>query len=494
MQVFKKFSLCFVCLSLVACSSTKNQTITGSDTETTFSEAVEGINISANNSFRVAVLLPLTGVAAKQGQGLKKATMLALEDVKNPNLILQYYDTKSSESGARIAAENAISQQSNLIVGPLMSSEVQAISNETIYKGVPVIAFSTSQEILQPTIYTLGLLVEEQVNRIITYAAENKNKKHFALLLPDNSNGIAVAKAALKSAQINNVNITVVGFYPPSTSNFSNIIKDMTDYERRSGNLNKLKNSLQTQANRGNVPARNALERLASKESIGAIKFDAVIIPESGAKLVSAISMFSYYDAAYPQVQFLGTSVWENSNLNNESMVAKSLYPSLSRPHSAYFANKYSSTFAESPSVLYSFAYDAIALANELSKQDTDDLNSAITSPEGYAGINGSFRLFEDGSNQHSLNIMEVRPTGDVAVDVVSHKFSDDDKNQQLQDIEIDENFKAPLIYGKDNTTAQILLFGDVLPIENQPSTYIDIDEERKAINKELKRLNIVIP
>ena len=145
------------------------------------------------------MLLPLTGAAAKHGQGLKNASMLALDDIKNENLILQYYDTQSTPSGARIAAENAIRQGAKILIGPLMSVEVQAIAEETIYQGVPVIAFSTAQEVLQPTVYTMGLLVEEQVDRIVSYAAA-QNRKRLALLIPDNSTGNAVARAALKSA------------------------------------------------------------------------------------------------------------------------------------------------------------------------------------------------------------------------------------------------------------------------------------------------------
>lgn len=163
-----------LCLGIIGCSTPRGPEISDQGGSNAFNTDISEINISgtSSRSFRVGVLLPLTGKASKHGQGLRNATMVALEDVRNPNLVLQYYDTQSTPSGARIAAENAIRQNSDLIIGPLMSTEVQAISNETIYQGVPVIAFSTAQEVLQPTVYTLGLLIEEQVNRIMTYAAQ----------------------------------------------------------------------------------------------------------------------------------------------------------------------------------------------------------------------------------------------------------------------------------------------------------------------------------
>lgn len=84
------------------------------------------------NLFRVGMLLPLTGSAATVGKGMKNSALLALDDVQNSNLVLQFYDTQSSQSGARIAIENAVSQQSDLIIGPLMSTEVQASSGRRL--------------------------------------------------------------------------------------------------------------------------------------------------------------------------------------------------------------------------------------------------------------------------------------------------------------------------------------------------------------------------
>lgn len=484
MQVLKKFRLAFFCLFLSGCFSSGGVLDDGGTKEV--NTDISDINITSSSNFRVGVLLPLTGPASQYGAGLRNASMLALEDIHNDNLILQYYDTQSTPSGARIAVNNAISQNSDLIIGPLMSSEVQAIATDTIYQGVPVIAFSTAQEVLQPTVYTLGLLVEEQVDRIMTFAAQ-KGRKNFALLIPDNGTGTAVAKAAVKSAKKNGVHVRVIGYYEPNTSDFGNIIKQMTDYQERHGRLARLKANLQYKANNGDMQAKQDLQKLATKEGLGDVGFDAVLIPEYGAKLTSAISMFAYFDVSYPDVQFLGTSIWENSRLNKESAIIGSWYPALSRSYSTYFSNKYTSIFGKKPSSLFSFAYDAVALANEVSKQDKENINKAITNPDGYSGINGPFRLFEDGTNQHSLDVIEVRSNGDVIIDAAPRMFADDGNSTRLEDIEIDDDFVSPLIYGKDVSTAQLQIFGKVLPAENQTLRVRDPDKEKE----ELSRLGI---
>ena len=340
-----------------------------------------------------------------------------------------------------------------------MSSEVQAISGETIYQGIPVIAFSTAQDVLQPTIYSLGLLIGEQVDRIVSYAA-NQGRKRLALLLPDNSTGIAVAKSAVKSAQKNNVEITVIGFYLPNTSDFSGIIKQMTNYEERHAEVVRLRSELETRAKSGDKQAAYELKQMETKEGIGDVGFDMVLIPETGAKLTSATSMFAYYDAGYPDVQFLGTSVWETSKFNNETVMHKSWFPSVSRDKSGYFANKYYQTFGDKPSSLYSFAYDTVALINEISKHGSKDINDVILDPNGYYGITGAFLFNKDGTSKHSLDIVEIRPEGNIVIDSSSGKFG------ELTEEETSEITKSPKIFGKDVQSAQIAIFGHLLPEE----------------------------
>ncbi len=464
--MLKKLNLILFCLGLVACSTTPKAPVLERSGIDDFNTDISEINITDAASFRVGVLLPLSGKAATHGQGLKNASMIALEDINNPNLILQYYDTQSTPSGARIAAENAIRQRSNLIIGPLMSSEVQAIAGETIYQGIPVIAFSTAQEVLQPTVYTMGLLIEEQVNRVVSYAA-TQGRKRLALLVPDNSTGNAVAKAAVKSAQKNGMTVTVIGYYQPQNSDFSSIAKEMTNYGGRHAQVVRLKANLKARADAGDAQAARELATLKTKEGIGDLGFDTLLIPESGAKLTSAISMFAYYDAAYPDVQFLGTSVWENGRFNKESVMQKSWYPAISRAHSNYFAGKYYQIFNERPSSLYSFAYDAVALANEISRKGSENINQVITNADGYSGINGAFRFFEDGTNQHSLDIVEIRSDGDVVVDAGPRRFDDDGSSQHLDPVDVSYNFSAPKIFGKDPQAAQIAIYGSLLPQEN---------------------------
>ena len=485
--MFKKFCWAVCCLMLASCSSNTIKDEGGADS---FNTDIAEIGISTSKSFRVGMLLPLSGKDAKYGIGLKNASMIALNNVNNPNLVLQYYDTQSSPSGARIAVENAINQQSDLIIGPLKSQEVHAVSNETIYQGIPVIAFSTAQEVLQPTIYTLGLLVDEQVDRIISFAAQ-QGRQRFALLLPDNGTGAAVAKAAVKSAQKNNVVVSKIGFYKPGSSDFSQIAKDMTNYETRHARVVRLRNQLQNTANAGDAHAQLALKKLTTREGLGDVGFDALIVPESGAKLTAAISMFAYYDASYPQVQFLGTALWDGSRLNKEAVIVNGLYPAITKPLTNNFANQYFAVFGEKPSSLYTLAYDAVGIANVLASAPKENINDIITENSGFDSINGKVRFFKDGSNQHSLNVVQVKPTGNIIVDSAGRYF--ETAIEPLPAIIIDSQYQAPELYAKDASLAQIIIYGQILPEENTQTSFDNDQKDQEAVSEQLRDMGIYI-
>ena len=437
MQVFKKICALALAGLLIGCRSTSVTTDSGIyDSISDIDEAA----FEAPSSFRVGVLLPLSGDAARYGQGLKQAALMALEDMNNPNLILQFYDTMSTPEGAQEAAENALKQKAQMIIGPLTGTSVRAISDETKAGGVPVVAFSTDSGALQNSVYTLGLLVEEQVNRIIAYAA-GRGRRSFALLVPDNSTGIAAARAAVKATAGSEARVVKIAFYPPKSTDFSEIIRQLSDYDRRTGGTNREK---------------NRLKALAAKGAEESVDFDAVLIPESGARLKSAAAMFGYYDVFSPQVKFLGTSVWENTRLNRESTLIGSWYPAMSRTHNAYFNKKY-------PQSLYAFAYDAVALASALARNNPADIDAAITTGDGFVGISGMFRILPDGKNEHSLDIIEVTRSGDVVVDPAAKKFSAALPENSPESAAQAYDAVPPMIFGKDKSEAERLIFGRTL-------------------------------
>ena len=358
------------------------------------------VDLGNHESFRVAMLLPLSGKAQEAGESMKNAAMLAIGDLNNNNLVVQFYDTKSTSSGARVAVENAVSSGCDLILGPLMSEEVAAITPVAKDKDIPVISFSTSPSVLQEGIYTLGLLNEEQIDKIVKYAVQ-QGRKRIAVVLPDNQSGLNMLKSAMASASAEGASITKVGFYRPEEMDFSSLVTSMI----------------------GSSKVAASQSKDTEKSSSIGVGFDALLVPESGNRLKSITSMFSYYDVAAPEVLFMGTSVWANSNLSKETELYGAVYPLMSDGRMKHFAYKYNEMFSQKPNPLGIFAYDAIALSSALSQKDKSNLTEEITNIDGFFGMSGAFRIFANGKNEHGLDVVKVTMNGPMIAVSAPQRF-----------------------------------------------------------------------
>jgi ABC-type branched-subunit amino acid transport system substrate-binding protein len=435
MQVLKKTAALTVCMLLWGCSVLKinqqsQQSISyeyGKPADTVALTDYSHVDLGTAESFRVAMLLPLSGKFAETGNGMKNAAMMAVGDLDNNNVVLQFYDTLGTTSGARIAVENAVNAKSNLILGPLLSEEVAAISSVTKDKNIPVISFSTAPSVLQGGVYTLGLLNEEQIDRIVRYAVE-KGRTKLAVVLPDSQSGINMYKSAMRAAGAYGATVVKVGFYPPETMDFTGLVTSMAGAKK--------------------VAASQA--KAGENAEYVAVDFDALLVPEYGNRLKSITSMFSFYDIAAPDVLFFGTSVWANTNLSKETELYGAAYPVMSTERQNAFAQKYKDMFGEKPNSLNIFAYDAVALATSLARKDRNNLDAAITNPDGYFGMSGAFRIFANGKSEHGLDIVRVTAGGQRVVENAPQKFYSMNPEYSRGADYDDFTTNMPMIYGKN--------------------------------------------
>lgn len=411
MQVLKKIALFFLVIGLFGCKGrlTDNRiSLSDQKYEIVDYDVLEN-NLKIENALNVGVLLPLSGKAANIGQGMQNAMFLALDDLKNNKVVLKFYDTKSTGVGAKQAAEKAVAGGAELILGPLMSEEVKSVARVAMSEDIPVISFTTSPQVLQKGIYSIGLLNGEQIDRIISYAVA-KNRTRLALLLPDNNSGLNILKSALMSAAGNNAMITKAGFYNPDSVDFSSVVKELSS----------------------------------------TADFDAVLIADGGNRLKSMASMFAYNDILYPDVLFLGTAAWDNTNLSKETMLYRGVYPMVSKKYDSYFTDKYKNTFGEQPKTVYSFAYDSVLLASVLASKCRDNLEICITNKNGFNGVNGYFRILPTGQSYHSLDVLEITKDGPKVVSSAERQNGNYVENEM--DIRYISYEKLPQFYGKNSS------------------------------------------
>ena len=156
-----------------------------------------GCRRSQNTS--IALLLPLSAPGETQNiaRALQQAAELAVKDTGGGKLIIK--DTGGTADMARTAAEAALNEGAGIILGPLLSTEVQAVSPVARARNVNVIAFSSVSSVAAQGTFLMSFLPDEEVSNVVRYAA-GKGYRNISLLYPASQYGAAIEQALSRSA------------------------------------------------------------------------------------------------------------------------------------------------------------------------------------------------------------------------------------------------------------------------------------------------------
>jgi hypothetical protein len=167
---------------------------------------------------RVALILPMTQASGPSvvGTSLRNAAELAWAEAGNNDITLLVKDDRSTPEGAREAAQEALSEGAELIIGPLFASSVREVGPVARGAGRPVIAFSTDTSTAGPELFLLSFLIESYVDRIVDFAA-SKGEKSIAALIPENDYGRVAESEFQQAAARNNIRVMAIEHYQPRT-------------------------------------------------------------------------------------------------------------------------------------------------------------------------------------------------------------------------------------------------------------------------------------
>jgi ABC-type branched-subunit amino acid transport system substrate-binding protein len=350
-----------------------------------------GITGSTGN-VKVAVLLPITssGSTPAVAKALKQAAELALFDFDNPNVTLIPKDTKGSAEGARTAAESALRDGAELIIGPLFAAEVSAAAPVALQGGVPMIAFSSDEKVAGNGVYLLSFLAGRDVPRIVAYAM-SQGKRNFAELIPQSAYGRIAETAFARAVSSAGGQAAVRASFPPNDST----------------------------AMLG--PVRQIASAVKSGQGV-----DALFLPAGRDELPDLAPLLASEDLSSGRVQFIGTGQWDYPNIGSDRALLGGWYPAPDPKGWSSFVQRYSKTYGGAPPRIASLAYDAISLAVSLSANPPGQRYTAsqLTRPTGFSGVDGLFRLLSDGTCERGLAILEVREGGPQVIDPAPSSFA----------------------------------------------------------------------
>lgn len=338
---------------------------------------------------KAALLLPLSGDRAELGEALQNAGLMALNDDRAAPLSLWFYDTKGSTAGAKEAYENALAQRAHIIIGPVFSSEAQAVRQER--PDVPLISLSSDSAIMGHDMHTFGLLISDQMTHIARFACQNGQRK-LAVLGPENK----VAEQAMNTLaeEINRcpgMTLEKVSLYDAKTTNLAPPILKIVP---------KPKTTTSKRGADTNTPLTEE-EDIPLTEKIGV---DAFIILEEGTKLRQVMSLLSFYDVTPNDIPIYGLTSWSQVK---DKTLAGAYIPTLDEEAFKRFQNRYQAYFNAIPPRLSSQLYDAVRFVAKLSYQ-APITNETLLTPMGFNGIDGRVRLKENGLNERLLIMRQI--------------------------------------------------------------------------------------
>lgn len=382
LSVGRIFLLGSTLLALGGCSDLQNSPWKQSETKITpemsgqtvptVAGTADGVTINPNampatgipKVAKIALLLPLTGKGSDTGQAMLNAAQLAMFDLNASSVFeLRPEDTGK---GAVQAINSAISNGANLILGPVFSTDTKTISPIALQNNLNIVSFSTDTSAAVGNTFLMGFMPQAQVNSVLTYA-NSVGHKRIALIAPRDVYGDSVAS-------------TFSMFMQRYSLDTAGIIR----YEA------------------GQLPTAADLSTLKAG-------VDAVLIAASATDSNKISTMMSA--AGYPDttVKRLGTGLWDQADAAKLSGLQGAWYAASSPRLRTRFERRYVETYGTQPPRLASLAYDATALTVVLAKSGHGFGRDTLTSPNGFAGVDGIFRFTNDGIADRGLAILEIK-------------------------------------------------------------------------------------
>lgn len=321
----------------------------------------------------VALLLPLgaPGNAGVVAQSMKNAAELAIVESGSVPIRLVVKDDGGTAQGARMAAQAAIGEGARLVLGPLFAHSVAAAAEAARAARVPMVAFSTDANVAGNGVFLLSFLPQGDVERIVRFEVQ-AGRRSFAALLPDNAYG-AVVEGAFQQAVADSGG-RVVGL------------------ERFSADPAR---------------AQEAVTRLAALLPMA----DVLFLPDSADGVIKAVQMLSAQGADLRRLRLAGTGVWDDPRLLADPLLEGAQFAGPDRSGWGSFVARYRARYSEEPVRTATLAYDAVSLAAAIVRvRGAEGLDvEMLTSPAGFAGVDGPFRFLPNGTAERSLAVMEIR-------------------------------------------------------------------------------------
>uniref|UniRef100_UPI0035CBA1B7 penicillin-binding protein activator n=1 Tax=uncultured Sphingomonas sp. TaxID=158754 RepID=UPI0035CBA1B7 len=316
---------------------------------------------------RVALLVPLSGANAGVGQSLANATQLALLDSRNERVRITSYDTAG---GAALAAQRALADGNQLILGPLLADDVRAVAPIAHRAGVPVVSFSNDATAAGNGAYLMGYVPAQSIARVVNYA-HDQGVSSFGGLVPNGVYGERASTAFLRAVEAAGGRVGA-----------------LQTYDRASGSMTA------------------AILRMARSAP-----YQAILIADGGGPAAAGVPVLRKNGMGGAHI--LGTELWNSeASIASKPALDGAWFASVSDGLYRQYAAKYRARFGVAPFRLSSLGYDSVLLTIRIMRDwpmGTPFPEDKLRDRGGFSGIDGAFRFGRENVAERALEVQEIR-------------------------------------------------------------------------------------
>jgi ABC-type branched-subunit amino acid transport system substrate-binding protein len=310
-----------------------------------------------------------------------------LDDLK---IDLRVYDTAGDATVAASVAQQAVDDGAKIIIGPLYAEAANAAGTAVADDGINVLSFSNNTTIAGGNVFVLGKTFDNTARRIVSFAAE-QGKKRAMVIHSDGIDGQMGLNAFQGAAADTNLRIVSAQSFELTQESVVNTVPLI----------------------RASAEIEDVDALFLTSSSAGALPLLAQLLPEAG------------LDPA--NVQYVGLTRWD---IPPQTLELNGLQggwfavPDLTRTQN--FSAQFQEQFGNRPHQLASLAFDGIAAIGALAQAGFDDIltREALTQPSGFQGVDGIFRLKDDGTNERGLAIATVQDKQVLIIDPAPRSFA----------------------------------------------------------------------
>ena len=383
-------------------------------------------HMEAADPVRVGLLLPFSAPsegAREIAAELFDAAQLAVFDAGDRNLLLIPKDTQGTAAGAARAADAALAEGAELILGPLFAQSVVAAADVARAARKPMIAFSSDMRVAGDGVYLLSFPPELEVARITDYAML-QGYQRFAAMIPQSEYGRRVGDSFAEELFVRLGELVQEETYEQDPQAMFGPAKRLAHYDSRRAALRSERAKLRALGD--DAVAQGAQAALASRETYGGVSYEAVLLPEEGNLLRALAPLLPYFDVDTRLVKLLGTSLWYDETLAREPALAGGWFAAPDPEGRQAFVSRFEDAYGRKPNRLASLAYDAGTLVARLARRRPRDrfAHETFSDPSGFLGVDGVFRFDDTGRVERGLAVLEVRSGSFRVIDPAPRSFS----------------------------------------------------------------------